>query len=238
MTRTLLCLVALLGAACPQQNAAPGKADAKTVAKKGDAKLDVKAEAKPDTKAPTDAKASTDAKAPTEATMGRVVAGPLPIEEMLGHSPAEVEAKLGDPLGKGESRKNCVRYVPDRTWFRCAHARQRYADPNGKFKAVGIEFEDGKASAIAFDGLTLEGSFDPDKALAFVGIELAGEPKVDEPQSGTKVYSWFNASARLLIHGRQYRVVASTVEGDWARSKVELILNDPLNADELTRKQE
>jgi len=50
------------------------------------------------------------------------------------------------------------------------------------------------------------------------------------------VYSWFNASARLLIQGRQYRVQVSTVADDWARSKVELILNDPLSPDELSRK--
>ncbi|HET6585711.1 MAG TPA: hypothetical protein VFG69_19770 [Nannocystaceae bacterium] len=220
MMRACLGLVALFVVGCPRDGDAPSKSDAKA-----DAKPDAKTDAKGDAK--------TDA-----APMGRVIAGPLPIEEMLGHPPADVEAKLGDPLGKGESRENCVRYVPERTWFRCAHARQRYADPSGNFKAVGVEFEDGKASALAFDGLALDGAFDPAKALAFVGLELPGEPKIEEPQPGTKVYSWFNASARLLIHGRQYRVIASTVGGGWSRSKVELILNDALNADELARKQE
>jgi hypothetical protein len=126
--------------------------------------------------------------------------------------------------------------VPERTWFKCAHAKQRYADPTDKFKAIGVEYEDGKASALAFDGLQGEGPFDPKRALAFVGLELPGEPKVEEPEPGTKVYSWFNASARLLIAGRQYRAVVSSVADDWARSKVELILNDPLSADELSRK--
>jgi hypothetical protein len=160
----------------------------------------------------------------------------LPIEDMLGHAPAEVEAKLGDALGKGEARSSCVRYVPDRVWFRCSHAVQRYADPTGHFKAVGVEFEDGKASALAFDGLQRTGPFDPGQALAAVGLELPGTPKIAEPDPSTKVYTWFNSAARLLVHGRQYRVQVSVVDGDWQRAKVELVLNDPLNPDELARK--
>jgi hypothetical protein len=39
-----------------------------------------------------------------------------------------------------------------------------------------------------------------------------------------------------LIAGRQYRVLVSTVGDDWTRTKVEVILNDPLSPDELTRK--
>jgi hypothetical protein len=226
--RHVLFLSSIFVAGCPGAANDPTarKADAKT-----DVKADVKADAKADAK--TDVKADAKAEAPK---MGRVLPGPLPIEEMLGHTPAEVEAKLGDPLGKGESRTSCVRYVPDRTWFKCAHARQRYAAPTDKFKAIGVEFEDGKASALAFDGLVADGPFDPDKALAFVGLELPGEPKLDQPDASAKLYSWFNASARLLIHGRQYRVQVSTVDDDWARSKVEIILNDPLSPDELARK--
>jgi len=225
-----LLLSSILAAGCPGTANEPAtrKGDAKPGA---ESKPDTKPESKPDTKLDARAEPKPDA-----AKMGRVLPGPLPIDEMIGHAPAEVEAKLGDPLGKGESRTSCVRYVPERTWFKCTHARQRYADPTDKFKAIGVEFEDGKASALAFDGPKGEGPFEPNKALAFVGLELPGEPKLEEPEPGTKVYSWFNASARLLIQGRQYRVQVSTVADDWARSKVELILNDPLSPDELSRK--
>lgn len=194
------------------------------------------ADAKAQAPAPTKAASPATAESASTVAMGRVTPGPLPIVDMLGHTPAEVEAKLGDPLGKGEMRDSCVRYLPERTWFRCKHARQRYADPTGRFTAVGVEYEDGKASALAFEGPKGEGSFDPKRALAYVGIELPDEPKVDEPASDTKVYTWFNSAARLLVGGRQYRVQVSSVAGDWVRSKVEVILNDPLSADEQGRK--
>jgi hypothetical protein len=227
----LACLgVVLLGCPADESASATRKGDAKTKV----AKVEVKRDAKGDAK--TDAKTDAKADAPKN---GRVLDGPLPIADMLGHTPAEVEAKLGDTLGKGSSRTSCVRYVPDRTWFKCAHARQRYADPNGKFTAIGMEFEDGKASAIAFDGfVAAEGAFTPEAALAIVGLELPGEPKVDEPEPGTKVWSWWNSSARLLVNGRQHRVQVSSVGDDWTRTKVEIVLNDPLSADELARKVE
>jgi hypothetical protein len=201
------------------------------------------AAAKPAAKADAAEKADTAgseaAKTPAaNEPQGRIVAGPLPIADMLGHAPAEVQAKLGDPLGKGEARESCVRYVPDRVWFRCQHAVQRYADPTGTFEAVGVEYEDGKASALAFDGMQVTGPFDPTAALRHVGLELPAPPKLSEPAAGTKVYAWFNSSARLLIHGRQYRVQVSVVEDDWQRAKVELVLNDPLSPDEQARKIE
>src|SRR5688500_12897455 len=117
LRRHVLLVSSILFAGCPGAASEPA-------ARKGDAKPDVKADAKPEAKA--DAKLDAKADAPK---MGRVLPGPLPIEEMIGHTPAEVEAKLGDALGKGESRTSCVRYVPERTWFECKHARQRYADP-------------------------------------------------------------------------------------------------------------
>lgn len=221
MPRSCLALAVLLVVLGCAKEDAPEKAQATSPTKPAPAAGDAKA----------DAAAATP-------TMGRVTAGPLPIADMLGHTPAEVEALLGDPLGKGEMRESCVRFVPDRTWFRCKHARQRYADPTGKFEAVGVEYEDGKASALAFELPQLDGTFDPKRALAYVGLELPDEPKLDEPAADTKVYSWFNSAARLRVHGRQYRVQASTVAGDWGRSKVEVILNDPLSADEQARKLE
>ncbi|MBK8713668.1 MAG: hypothetical protein IPN32_02865 [Deltaproteobacteria bacterium] len=184
----------------------------------------------PDSKTP-DTKAGTgpDAKAAPDQPLATVGDGPLPLAGLLGKSPAEVEAQLAEPLGKGMARKSCVRYLPERTWFQCAFAMQRYGDKNGAFKAVGIEYEDGKATAVAFDGLLgASGPFAPATALAYVGLTLPGEPKVDAPGGNATVYSWFNRAARLLIDGKQYRVVVSTVDEDWARTKVEVILNQPL----------
>lgn len=216
-------------AGCPgSDGAAPGKADDRKGARaegKPDAKKDAKTEATPDAKA--DAK--TDARPTAEGPLGKLLEGPLPIAALIGKPPGEVEPQLGEALGKGMARESCVRYLPDRTWFRCAFALQRYGDKSGAYKAIGVEYEDGKATALAFDGLLKQtGAFDPRQALSYVGLELPGEPKVEEPEPGTTVYSWFNASSRLLIDGLQYRVVVSSIGGDWARTKVELILNHPL----------
>jgi hypothetical protein len=167
-----------------------------------------------------------------EGPLGSIVGGPLPITDMLGHSPPEVQAHLGDPLGKGGVRKSCVRWVPDKTWFSCDHAWQRYADKSGTFDAIGVEYENGKASMLAFEGVPGEGPFDPRRALAVVGLQLPGEPAQSTPADGVTLYSWFNSSSRLRIHGRQYRVEVSTADGTWEGSRVSILLNDPLSDEE------
>jgi hypothetical protein len=167
-----------------------------------------------------------------EGPLGAIVGGPLPIAEMLGHSPPEVQAHLGDPLGKGGVRKSCVRWVPDKTWFSCDHAWQRYADKSGTFDAIGVEYENGKASMLAFEGVPGDGAFEPRKALAAVGLQLPGEPTQSAPAEGVTLYSWFNSASRLRIHGRQYRVEVSTVGGTWDASRVAIVLNDPLSDEE------
>lgn len=182
---------------------------------------------------------SPDAKAGTEAPdakLGRTLDGPLPIAGLLGKPPAEVQAQLSEPLGKGMVRKSCVRFVPERTWFECQFATQRYGDKTGAYAAIGVEYQDGKSTAVAFEGpKRATGPFDARAALAYVGLELPGEPKVEKPEGDAVVYSWFNASARLRVDGRQYRVVVSTVGDDWARTKIEVILNDPLDEAERAR---
>jgi hypothetical protein len=215
--------------ACP--STAPDDGKSATVAK-SDAKVETKSDAKVETKVET----KVDAKAPDEGASGRVLDGPLPIAGLIGKPPAEVEAQLAEPLGKGMARESCVRFVPDRTWFKCQFALQRYGDKSGAYKAVSVEYEDGKATALAYEGLLrAEGTIEPKTALAYVGLELPGEPKLDTPAPDTNVWSWFNATARLRIDGRQYRVIVSSVGDDWARTKVEVKLNDPLSDDEKSR---
>lgn len=221
--------------ACP--STAPDTGKSATVATtKSDVKRDAKSDAKTEAKSDAKVEPTPDAKAPEEGPAGRVLDGPLPIAGLIGKPPAEVEAQLAEPLGKGMARESCVRFVPDRTWFKCKFALQRYGDKTGAYKAIGVEYEDGKATAIAFEGLLrAEGTITPETALAYVGLELPGEPKLENPAPDTSVWSWFNAAARLRIDGRQYRVVVSSVGADWTRTKVEVKLNDPLSDDERSR---
>lgn len=167
--------------------------------------------------------------------LGRVVGGPLPLEAMLGKTPQQVESFLGEPLGKGMMRESCVRFVPDKVWFRCNYAWQRYQDETGNLSAVQVSYEDGKATAVAMEGIRGEGPFDPMEALRKVGLELPGEPRASQPTADTKLWSWFNSEARLLIGGRQHRVEVSAVGGQWHSSKVEIMLNDPLSPEERQR---
>lgn len=175
------------------------------------------------------------AETPPEVAHGRITEGPLPLLEMLGAAPPEVEARLGEPFGKGMMRDTCVRFVPKRTWFRCSHAWQRYQDATGTFTGVQVTYEDGKATAIALEGVPGTGPFDPRQALRAVGVELPGEPAESSPATDTQLWSWFNSAARLRVHGREYRVEVSSVGGTWDTSKVELILNDALTPEERQR---
>ena len=163
--------------------------------------------------------------------LGKVLAeaGPLPLKEMLGQPPPVVQEKLGEPTGKGMQRKSCVRYTPERIWFGCNYAFQRYEDKTGTYKAVQVGYEDGKATSVGFEHIPGEGAFDPIVALRKIGLELPGDPTVKEPADNTKLWSWFNSTSRLLIDGKQYRVEVSTVDNKWEHSKVEVILNHPLD---------
>jgi hypothetical protein len=184
----------------------------------------------------TDTKLTEPPTKPADPTLGRVLEGPLPIASVLGKPPSEVQPLLAEPLGKGMVRKSCVRFLPERTWFSCEFATQRYGDRTGAYTAIGVEYQDGISTAIAFEGpKNPSGPFDARAALAYVGLELPGEPKVENPDADAVVYAWFNGAARLLIGGRQYRVVVSSVGGDWARTKIEVILNHPLDDAERSR---
>ncbi len=176
------------------------------------------------------------ARAGADEPLGRLLDGaPFPIEASLDQPPAVVQKELGEPLGKGMVRKSCVRFVPDRVWFSCDYVEQRYQDPKGRFAAVGVEYTDGLASALSFEGLPGEGPFDPKAALAVLGIELPGAPRLTHPEPDVSVWSYFNNAARLRIHGKEYRVIVSVVDGDWKRSKVELLQNHPLTPEQQAR---
>lgn len=176
--------------------------------------------------------------AQADAPLGKILPdAPLPLGKMLGAEPAAAEAFVGPPLpnSKGEMRDKCVRFLPERTWFRCRYAWQRYTDETNTFGVVQITFEDGKVAGVSVEDLPGSGDFDPRKALSLVGLDLPLEPKVDHPTPEVTVWTWWNARARLRVHGREHFVRVSSVNGTWDSAKVEIILNDHLTADEKSR---
>lgn len=231
--RLPLACFALLLTACPQSESKPA-ANTKPAAKTKD-------EAKPAAKP---SEAAKPAAKPSEAAKPAADKGPLatvsadtkyPLPDMLGKAPGDIQPRLGDPTGKGMSRKSCLRFLPEKTWFECSFALQRYTDASSTYEAITLTFEDGLSAGIAFEGIPGEGDFDPKAALAHVGVTLPGEPKQTNPEENVTLWSWFNGSARLLVHGKQYRVEVSTVDGTWASSRVEFILNHPLTDEQKTK---
>jgi hypothetical protein len=161
---------------------------------------------------------------------------PLALTRLLGRPVAEVQAQLGDPLGKGMVRDSCVRYVPERVFFTCQYAQQRYADTTGNFEAVRVGYEDGVATEVAYDGWKHgSGAFTPEALLAGVGLVLPEAGTQTSPADGVKLWSWFNSQARLKIAERQHRVEVSITRDDWALSRVEVLLNDPLTPEQQAR---
>lgn len=245
--RTSLRSLAVLGSLC---FACGGDPYGPAKPRGGEAKAGGQTKAGGEAKAGVEAKAGGEAKAPPKKvpavpdkhTDGKPLAkifpdAPLPLADMFGQSPPKVETYLGPPIPtqKGGVRDSCVRYIPDRTWFRCKFVWQRYSDKTGTFDVVHVTYEDGKATGLSFEKIPGAGKFDPVQALRKVGLELPGSPKAENPEPNVKVWSWFNSSARLLIHDRQYRVRVSTVDDKWETAKVEIILNDALNASEKAR---
>lgn len=158
---------------------------------------------------------------------------PLPLTKFLGQPVADVQALLGEHLGKGMMRGSCVRFVPERTFFACKYALQSYADKTGNFAAVQVSYEDGKATSVAFDGWKhATGPFTPEAALAAVGLTLPEPGKESSPETNVRLWSWFNHQARLVVGGQQYRVEVSVIEDKWERSRVEVILNQHLTPEQ------
>lgn len=202
-----------------------------------------KDEGKPEANANAEGPADPDA-GPTKADetktdpakdLGRLDATLLPLGDMLGAAPQVVEGHLGPPKAKGGRRESCVRFVPDRVWFSCESVWQRYEDKNGTLSGVRVFYEDGVATAIGLESIPGQGPFDPRKALEIAGVHLPGEPTLQTPEASVRIWSWFNNQARLKVKGREYKVEVSVIGDDWHSAKVEVILNDRLNADEKAR---
>ncbi|MDC0669625.1 hypothetical protein [Nannocystis radixulma] len=194
---------------------------------------EAKVEAKPEAK-PAEPAKTPEAKAPAPKTLGKVRNDvPLPLPALLDQPVASVEANFGEPQGKGMARSTCVRFTPERTFFRCSFALQRYADKGDEWAGIRVEYEDGVAASIGFDGYKKgNGPFDPKQLLAAVGLELPDEPRADAPAEGVRRWAWFNDRARLTIGGHQYRVEVSVVGDDWARSRIDVLRNGPLTPEQ------
>ncbi len=239
MRSTVVCLAALLTACPSPEQPAPQASPTPTPAS-------ASASAKPTPVEPATPPAPSEPATPPQAPVvpppppaGALAtvteAAPFPLPQMLGKAPTEIQPRLGEPTGKGMSRTSCLRYLPERTWFDCKYAWQRYEDPSGTYAAVAVGYEDGKSVSMSFEAIPGEGEFEPKAALAQLGVTLPGEPAITEPKEGVKVWSWFNSNARLLIHDQQYRVEVSAVDGKWEHSKVELLLNHPLSEAQLAK---
>jgi hypothetical protein len=164
----------------------------------------------------------------------------IDLRKLVNKTPAQVQAVLGEPSETGGDRVSCVRFVPERVFFACEQQVHLYEHP--QFESIRVEFEDGHAATVALAGLPGEGSFDPIAALAAVGVELPGEPNHDNPpltvgQPGEVVdrWEWGNSRARLLIDDLQHRVRLTTINGEWRRAKLEIIVNHPLTPDQQAR---
>jgi hypothetical protein len=192
---------------------------------------------KPTTAAPAEPtpKRSEDADAAARGS-GRVLEdAPVPLAAILGKGPPQVEQLLGEPTQTLQNRISCARFLPERVFFSCVQEARSYADRSGKLEQISIEYEDGRAAAVALTGLVGEGDFSPEKALAVAGLELPGKHRVFHPQENETVWDYWNGEARLIVDGRQHRVQVSVVDGEWPRSKVEVLVNHPLSDDERAR---
>ncbi len=226
MTRQHVCLITVLLslAACSEPSAPSAAGDTN--------KSESKSKDEPGT--------GTGSATPAQPGNGRFTGeGIVDLGKLLHRTPEQVEAVLGKPSDTGMQRISCVRFVPERVFFACEQEARFY--PFAKLERIEVEYEDGHAAAINLVGLPGEGAFDPYAALKVAGLELPGEPKPSSPatmgDSGDKVevWDWGNDKARLLVGKRQYRVRLSVVNGDWKRSKLEVVDNSPLSDDEKQR---
>lgn len=169
-------------------------------------------------------------------TLGRLEAAEhINLNALVNKTVAEVDAVLGSPADTGSDRISCVRFVPKRVFFACEQEIRVYQHP--RFEQIRVEFEDGRAATVAVSGLPGEGEFEPEAALASVGVTVPDAPRHDNPplsmggEPGDVVdrWEWSNSRARLRIDGLEHRVRLSTINKEWSRSKLEIINNHPLN---------
>ncbi|MEM6995770.1 MAG: hypothetical protein AAF721_34995, partial [Myxococcota bacterium] len=108
----IVCALWLVG--CPAgPTPPPAKGEpTKTAAKPADTKTSA---GNADPKKPAETKKAVDA-----GPMGKTLAtAPIPWDKLIGADPPTAESFLGEPAAKGGHKDSCVRFVPDRTWFKC-----------------------------------------------------------------------------------------------------------------------
>jgi hypothetical protein len=221
LNRTLVCAAFLtVTASCSGANETGSKTEAKT---------EVATMNKKNTK--TAAAPATPAKANKGGQF--LPNAPVKWNDLLRASPEDVAASLGAHTREGGGRISCVRFLPKRVHFACTHIARDYAHP--AFEKVTVDFEDGRAAAVSLVGFKgAKGEFSVDGTLEAAGIKAARAPR---PQSadGAEVFVWFNHEAQLLVGKDQFLMRLSTVDQDWAKTKLEVIFNGPLSEDEKSR---
>jgi hypothetical protein len=166
-------------------------------------------------------------------------AGSIDLSGLLQQKPEVVEVVLGQPVETGKQRISCVRFVPERVFFACEQEARFYAFSG--FERIEVEYEDGVAAAISLVGVMGEGAFEPQKALALAGLELEGEPHHERPAliggqtDVVDTWTWNNAQARMRVADKEHMVRISVINGEWARSQVEVFDNSPLTEDQKQR---
>lgn len=170
--------------------------------------------------------------------LGRFVEdGPVPWTQLLRKTPEEVEKVLGPHTDIGSGRITCVRFLPERTFFECKQEMRIY-DLDG-FESLYVDYEDGKAATVAVTGFEKgEQGVEPNNALQLAGLELpvAGKKREMQGDDGSAtIWEWFNSLARLKVGEDQFMVRLSTVDDDWNKTKLEVIVNSPLTDDEKSR---
>ena len=223
LNRTLMCAAFLtVTASCSGANETESKTKAKD-------------EAAAATTNKKDAKAPEGGAAPAKVKKGGqfLASAPVKWNDLLRASPEDVAASLGAHTREGGGRISCVRFLPKRVHFACTHIARDYTHPS--FEKVTVDFEDGRAAAVSLVGFKgAKGEFSVAGTLKAAGIKAARAPR---PQSadGAEVFVWFNHEAQLMVGKDQFLMRLSTVDQDWAKTKLEVIFNGPLSKDEQSR---
>ena len=221
----------------------PGSASgAKAGGAEGTAAQKTTADAKAEGAVEAEAKPSAPAGGETQELGSVTKTEVIDLAAIVNKTPEEVEALLGANEGTGSDRISCVRFLPERVFFACKQELRVYKHP--EFEEIRVDFEDGRAAQVALIGLPGGGEFEPKAALALVGVSLPGEGRERSEAVSTnngsaggnaRIWEWGNSSARLILDGQQQRVRLSIVEDDWARTKLELINNNPLTDEQKAR---
>ncbi|GEM_PF-2318143 len=181
--------------------------------------------------------APTPASEPTAQLLSNEI---IDLSAVLTASPEEAEKLLGAAKEADTHESSCVRFLPERVFFKCEHDMRMYEHP--KLGYLTIDYQDGAAAELAFVGPVSEVEFSLDAAMGFLGLVLPGEPRHSNPGANTgkrgdivDLWDWGNSGARLAIDGHQFRVRISSLNLSWEGTKIEIIDNSPLTSDQQAR---